>query len=196
LCPFHKEKTPSFQIDSDRQRYRCWSCGASGDVFQFIQDIENLDFRGAKKRVAELAGIPLNDRVPWSSEQRRQYASVSRQAATLASECAWTVTELRRRIVEETVSIYKADREFDQLLSQSPDDELLWLYAQVVLLPLLEGAHELEKSLALLDTASPDAIMRAYVQFRQEGQWTKRQRSLFNCDRRFFGFLDSLGGAA
>ena len=49
LCPFHKEKTPSFTVSEDKQLYHCFGCKASGSVFNFIMDIENLDFEGALK---------------------------------------------------------------------------------------------------------------------------------------------------
>ncbi|HEY7353933.1 MAG TPA: CHC2 zinc finger domain-containing protein, partial [Terriglobales bacterium] len=44
LCPFHKEKTPSFSVHATRQFYHCFGCGASGDVFSFVQKIENITF--------------------------------------------------------------------------------------------------------------------------------------------------------
>lgn len=43
ICPFHKEKTPSFIVSPDIQRYKCFGCNASGDIFNFVQNIENLD---------------------------------------------------------------------------------------------------------------------------------------------------------
>ena len=59
LCPFHKEKTPSFSVDPTRQLYHCFGCGEGGDVFSFIQKIDNLDFPGAVVRLAERAGYKL-----------------------------------------------------------------------------------------------------------------------------------------
>ncbi len=53
LCPFHLEKTPSFTIDPRRQTYRCWGCGRSGDVIDFLEETEGLDFVDA---VARLGG--------------------------------------------------------------------------------------------------------------------------------------------
>lgn len=58
-CPFHNEKTPSFFISPDRGTYYCFGCGASGDIFTFVEEFEGLDFRGALKLLAERAGVPL-----------------------------------------------------------------------------------------------------------------------------------------
>jgi DNA primase len=60
-CPFHSEKTPSFFISPDRGTYYCFGCGASGDIFSFIEEFEGLDFKGALKLLAERAGIPLSE---------------------------------------------------------------------------------------------------------------------------------------
>lgn len=59
LCPFHKEKTPSFIVSPDLQRYKCFGCNASGDIFNFVQNIENLDFPETLEKLAKLAGIEL-----------------------------------------------------------------------------------------------------------------------------------------
>lgn len=59
LCPFHGEKTPSFIVSPDLQRYKCFGCGESGDIFNFIQKIENLDFPEALEKLANEAGIKL-----------------------------------------------------------------------------------------------------------------------------------------
>jgi len=59
LCPFHKEKTPSFSVSPDKQLFHCFGCGAGGTVINFIMRIENLDFIEAIKLLAERAGIDL-----------------------------------------------------------------------------------------------------------------------------------------
>lgn len=59
LCPFHKEKTPSFHVNPRRQSFYCFGCHKGGDVFTFIREYEGLDFMGALKRLAERARIPL-----------------------------------------------------------------------------------------------------------------------------------------
>jgi DNA primase len=59
LCPFHREDTPSFYISSDKQLYHCFGCGAGGNIFNFIMNIENLDFIDAVKLLADRSRIPL-----------------------------------------------------------------------------------------------------------------------------------------
>lgn len=63
LCPFHNEKTPSFNVSSDKQFFHCFGCGAGGDVISFVMKIENIDFTDAVARLADWAGME----VPQSS---------------------------------------------------------------------------------------------------------------------------------
>lgn len=60
LCPFHKEKSPSFNVSSTRQGFHCFGCHKGGDVFKFVQEYENLSFIEAVRRLAERAKIPLD----------------------------------------------------------------------------------------------------------------------------------------
>ncbi len=59
LCPFHNEKTASFSVNSDKQFYYCFGCGAAGNVFSFLMEMENLEFPEAMKKLAERAHITL-----------------------------------------------------------------------------------------------------------------------------------------
>jgi DNA primase len=59
LCPFHKEKTPSFHVNQQRQIYHCFGCGAGGDVFRFLMQYEGVDFMTAVKMLAQRAGIAI-----------------------------------------------------------------------------------------------------------------------------------------
>src|SRR5438128_12226943 len=59
LCPFHGEKTPSFSVHATRQFFHCFGCGVSGDVFSFVQKIDNITFPEAVRAVAQKMGIAL-----------------------------------------------------------------------------------------------------------------------------------------
>lgn len=61
LCPFHNDTNPSLTIDRHRQRYKCWACGAIGDVITFVEKIEHVNFLEARNRLAQRAGIRIND---------------------------------------------------------------------------------------------------------------------------------------
>ncbi len=79
LCPFHKEKSPSFSVHAVRQFYHCFGCGVSGDVFSFVGKIENVGFPEAVRIVAHKSGIPLPKREFSSPEE----AAEARQRAKL-----------------------------------------------------------------------------------------------------------------
>jgi DNA primase len=66
LCPFHSEKSPSFSVHATRQFYHCFGCGESGDVFTFIQKVENLSFPEAVRLIAQKLGVPM-PKVSFSS---------------------------------------------------------------------------------------------------------------------------------
>ena len=69
LCPFHKEKSPSFSVHAVRQFYHCFGCHESGDVFSFVGKIENVSFPEAVRIVAQKCGIPLPKREFSSPEE-------------------------------------------------------------------------------------------------------------------------------
>ena len=60
ICPFHDDNNPSMSVSPSRQIYKCFSCGATGTVFKFIMDYENISFMEAVKKVADLGGISVN----------------------------------------------------------------------------------------------------------------------------------------
>src|SRR4030065_1578441 len=60
LCPFHKEKTPSFTVSSDKQMYHCFGCGKGGNIYTFVMEMEKVSFVEAVRSLAERAGIPIH----------------------------------------------------------------------------------------------------------------------------------------
>ena len=95
LCPFHKEKSPSFSVHAVRQFYHCFGCGVSGDVFSFVGKIENVGFPEAVRIVAQKCGIPLPKREFSSPEE----AAGARMRAKLLdlheAAAAWFEEQLR-----------------------------------------------------------------------------------------------------
>lgn len=61
ICPFHQDTRPSLDIDPQRQRYKCWSCGAHGDVFSFVMHMEKVGFKEARAILAQRVGIKLDE---------------------------------------------------------------------------------------------------------------------------------------
>ncbi len=92
LCPFHKEKSPSFSVHAGRQFYHCFGCGQSGDVFSFVGKIENASFPEAVRIVALKVGVPLPKREFNSPEEaaeaslRRRLLDLHEAAATFFEE--------------------------------------------------------------------------------------------------------------
>jgi DNA primase len=93
LCPFHGEKTPSFSVHATRQFYHCFGCGVSGDVFSFVQKIENITFPESVRLVAQKLGIPLPKATystPGEAKEARvrgQLLDVHERAVAFFQEC-------------------------------------------------------------------------------------------------------------
>ncbi len=75
LCPFHNEKTPSFSVHATRQFFHCFGCGVSGDVFSFVQKIENITFPEAVRLIAQKLGVPM-PKMEFSSPQEAREAKL------------------------------------------------------------------------------------------------------------------------
>lgn len=70
LCPFHAERSPSFNVREETGRYKCFGCDASGDVFRFVQEVEHVDFVTAVEQLAATAGIQLTYTTTGQSRER------------------------------------------------------------------------------------------------------------------------------
>lgn len=78
LCPFHKEKTPSFHVSEDKQLYYCFGCGAGGNLFDFVMNIENLDFVDALEFLAQRSGVTLEEE-KGSYQQSKEEADLKQR---------------------------------------------------------------------------------------------------------------------
>ncbi len=78
LCPFHNEKTPSFNVNPERQMFKCFGCGEGGDVFSFVMKREGLGFVEAMRHLAERAGIDTAGRIGGNRDADQQKAQLLR----------------------------------------------------------------------------------------------------------------------
>lgn len=85
LCPFHNEKTASFSVHAAHQFYKCFGCGASGDVLKFVMEFEHVSFPEALKLLAERNGIPMPKRAEYADPETRLRGAVH-QIQELAQE--------------------------------------------------------------------------------------------------------------
>src|SRR5947209_19220020 len=76
LCPFHNEKSPSFTVHVVHQFYKCFSCGAGGDVVNFVMEKEGVSFYEALKWLAERYGIPMPKRSQYADEDSKLRAAL------------------------------------------------------------------------------------------------------------------------
>jgi DNA primase len=112
LCPFHKEKTPSFSVHATRQFYHCFGCGASGDVFSFVQKIENITFPEAVRLVAQRLGIALPKTI-FSSEAEARDAKLRTTLLEVQERACRFLQECLRRPEGARARQYLAGRGVD-----------------------------------------------------------------------------------
>jgi len=112
LCPFHAEKTPSFIVNPERQFFKCFGCGKSGDVFSFVGEHERVDFPEAVRIVAAAVGVPIPEK--W---ERRAGGASRGLKARLYDLHAWAARFYARLFAQapeaEAARAYMAKRGFD-----------------------------------------------------------------------------------
>ena len=86
LCPFHKEKTPSFSAVEDKGFFHCFGCGAHGDVIGFSMRIDNLSFPEAVEKLANEAGLPIPRFTPAERERAKRQQTLH---DVVEAACAW-----------------------------------------------------------------------------------------------------------
>ncbi len=119
LCPFHKEKTPSFNVNPHRQIFHCFGCHKGGDVFKFVGEYESIDFPEAVRRLAERARIPLEYEKGTGDQQARHLKETllqiheqiaQRWQTALANDVAGQIARdylVKRAVSAEAVKLFR-----------------------------------------------------------------------------------------
>jgi DNA primase len=113
LCPFHSEKTPSFSVHATRQFFHCFGCGASGDVFTFVQKIENITFPEAVRAIADRLGVPL-PKTTYSSPAEAKEAKTRTTLLEVHERACAFFQEYLKRPESAHAREYLAGRGLDQ----------------------------------------------------------------------------------
>ena len=95
-CPFHHEKTPSFNIQPDRGFYHCFGCGESGDAIKFVQRQEGLTFIEALKKLAEKCGVAIEEKEDPQAGLRKRLLAVHAELAAFYHRCLKEAKEAQR----------------------------------------------------------------------------------------------------
>jgi DNA primase len=147
LCPFHKEKTPSFNVNPQRQIFHCFGCHKGGDVFTFVREYENVDFPEAVRRLAERAGIPLEFDRDLGQQRTRHLKEIllriheeitQRWHHLLLNEAAGQVARdyvAKRRVSQEAVKLFRLG-----FAPDAWDDTVSWARAKGYDLDVVEQA--------------------------------------------------------
>ncbi len=110
LCPFHKEKSPSFKVENERRTYHCFGCGAGGDAFKWVQETEGLSFPEAVQQLAQEAGVELP---AWSPED---------EAREQKKKSLYEVIEIAAAFFEEQLRARAGDAARGYLKSRGLDE--------------------------------------------------------------------------
>jgi DNA primase len=126
LCPFHKEKSPSFHVVEEKGFYHCFGCGAHGTAIDFMMAVERLEFAEAIERLAELTGLPAPRRRAENAQAAEAHAALYRANQAAA---AWFQRQLEHERGHEALA-YLTRRGVDRRLARSlglgfaPDERL------------------------------------------------------------------------
>src|ERR1051326_515043 len=147
LCPFHREKSPSFHVNPHRQIFHCFGCHKGGDVFSFVKEVENIDFPEAVRRLAERARIPLQYEQGGEEQHARGLKEkllqiheqiTQRWQNALANDATGQIARAylaRRGVGPEAIKLFRLGYAPEQW-----DDTVNWAKSKGYELPLVEQA--------------------------------------------------------
>jgi DNA primase len=127
-CPFHNEKTPSFNVNPVKQFYHCFGCGEHGDIFTFLMKQDGLSFMDAVRTLADRAGVAITQEVDYNAQNRNLLYAIHAELAAFYQRCLKQTQEAEiarrylssRKLSEEVVALfgigYAPERPHDVLL--------------------------------------------------------------------------------
>ncbi|MGJ8657029.1 MAG: DNA primase [Akkermansiaceae bacterium] len=132
-CPFHNEKTPSFNVNPAKQYYHCFGCGVGGDAIKFVKEYENIPFTDAVKKLADRAGVPIIE-AAFDPQQEKRQRSRSR-LIQLHNEAALFMHKMLRKSPQAAhARDYLKNRGFNAEMAERwtigwmPDNSALFLH--------------------------------------------------------------------
>ncbi len=153
LCPFHDDNRPSLNVNSVKQIFKCFACGAGGDVFKFLQMRENLTFPQAIERLAERAGIKLKPLKTSKRPDPAQEPSLQIDPNKLAKVNSWAADYFQQNLHDQQKGKYARDYLADRQIS--PESIKKWRLGLAIDSPddLLSTARKKNAQVKLLEPA-------------------------------------------
>lgn len=110
VCPFHDDHSPSMSVSREKQIYTCFSCGATGNVFKFIQDYENISFLESVKKCADIAGISVN------VNSHKEYNK---------NQDLYDIYEISQKFYQNNINSIKGKKAKEYLYDRKLNDEII-----------------------------------------------------------------------
>jgi len=134
LCPFHTEKTPSFFVMPDKDSYTCYGCNRFGDIFSFIQEVENIGFPEAINFLIDKFNIPVDRSKNQGNPNKDQYTHITEIALKYFKDNLWNSPESKkaltyleqRGIQRKTIDLFRlgyADNRWDGLYTHLKNEK-------------------------------------------------------------------------
>lgn len=119
LCPFHQEKTPSFNVSPQRQTFHCFGCGTGGTVFRFLMDYEHIDFPSAVRKLAARVGIPVIEEGGARASEDRQHEARHMLLQLHAEAAEWFHDTLLKKDFAGPARDYLKKRGIDRAVAKN-----------------------------------------------------------------------------
>ena len=162
LCPFHREKTPSFTVNPAKGVFYCHGCSAAGDAFSFVKRVEGVDFLRARAILADRAGIQLSERRQLTPDEKREFARKSKSAGKEADQMLVWRDAMVRALRRERDQYLRGYHQLLHVKPRAPDDEQGWAHmalASEVCDWLWTRVEDLDRRIQVLRKADPSRLL-------------------------------------